>query len=1055
MLLARWVPVLALALALAVHPTLLEPVPVKPPETIIDFLSANVEYLYFLRHIQVLGLVPHINAMANVTLFAPVNLAFVDSELAKSDTVESVQRYFSGEMFLVAGADQMVTVLDSMYVVKEVVVEENSGEMFLQRRLDDDAVEGDDTDAGELETSDLFHMYQEVVLERAAEKKWPTKKYFPLLISHQLSPKDKENLYINGVAEIVEPDNYARRQNAYIHGIANLLPTTPTMCQLFMDRKSYTFNGHSMSFISKVFQLLFTPSRKYGSAQEEKPEVGFPRTCDQFLSNASTFFLPTDAYINSSLLELERKYYVTILHGIDNPELYPTKDAVLEMKRDAFALVLKLFITERIPQISGLHNRTYACLDPSLSYNISGNFATGQLTINGALTSLSGYSSLALADGIVYVFDVESEETPTEISRNLPDFFAAANIAREPMIPRKALYAYHFSKLVHEIEFRKLGKFIGRRAQNQTMLINYSDRDDVKEDDDFDSLQQAGIVSFTNTQQLLYRFIDTYVDIGVELTKNSPIYLKMLDSKLCLKKRIGSCYKIKVSGELDEKGFRVSFNDEFESGLPVLAANHNALYFSDNDYEAPASFKRVLAALIAEDLVLSHNSHFVLNKDACFQTIKYLHSYNLMLLDDNSQGYTAFLPCGKVVTQGVTTKVSDNVWEQMGLVLRYLQKHPNKFRDVLQSLFLGGVVYTNPEELMPTRVIQTVGGKNVLVSETVVQEKKHAKLRLNHTELVLPLNSDVLFNQGVIHMTDQLLLPTDFRVTLKDLLETTEEVEFPETSFFRLLERFPSVQKKLHLESPSSEYSLLVPTPESLHWKNITVNYWRLDLLLQMHMVPNSELQPLLDCVQDLSKHSTVVNYTFSTNRTNVSFRCQINPSTGKAYLSLQKPPKTASFAFESQRVSILSYGCTQGKNGTCVFLIDNPISPNWFDVPDNFLHVLIDWISVRIGIVIGVILFGFCITTLGLWLFMTTNKRKAGISQAASTKSFTVPSEPSFMRITDDEDPENIPTDGYETDTDITGDEEQRLLPKRSKRKKKGQYGSVPNGHTVDAAYD
>lgn len=1060
MLLSFWL--LTLTAVLVASAPLEMPISELTTSTIIDFFSANVEYSYFLRHIQRLGLIPQINRMANVTVFAPINLAFVDSEIADSDNLDSVLRYFSGEIFRVDSADHMVTVIDSMYAVKREK-KEQLGKDNGQLREKKEGLENE-------EKEEIVH-------------------YFPLLVSHQNDPQDGQNLIINRVAEIVEADNFVKHQNSYIHGINRLLPSSPSMCELLMSKDMHSFNGHSVSFVGKMFRLLFTPQpinlalKKY-----LVPEDPFTSTCEQFLAHASTLFLPTDAYVNSSLLELERRYYTAILHGLDNPAFYPTIEAVHEIKLDAYALLLKLLLLDLVLE-STLEKKSYPSIDRELLYEVSGNSSTSQITVNDVLTSLRGLTPLTFSDGLVHIFDRSADG-----SGNPADFFQALNVERAVIIPRKALYALHYSQMVSEFKFRKLSKLIGSEAHNQTILIDISDRDDVKEDDEIlfrnftegEEWYGAGIKdiwkddakgvqieddddelstntqieqqfvfaeSFTSRQQLSYRFLDTYVDMGSELSKAKPVYHAILNSKLCLKKKIGSCYKTKVWGALGDDGLSVSFNDEFRTGLPVLAANNNAIYFSNYDYEAPVSFKRTMAGLISDGVIRRHQDRFALNKDACLETLKYLDSYDLILLDENRHGYTAFLPCGNDVTENyLESAVRKNAWQRMGLVLIYLQSHPHEFKKVLEGLFLQDIVLTHSTKGLTGGEIETLSGTKVNVTQSFVDDEK-VLLTLNHTQLSMALNSDVLFNQGVIQITEQVLLPADFRVPLKELLATTEEPDFPDTSFFRLLENFPALEHQLTLDleddfsAQDPPYSLFVPTPDSLHWKNITATYRHLDQLLQMHVLPNLQLQPLLDCISALPARAHDPDYTFHTNDTKLRFRCLINPASGKAYLTLIKPPGSAFSTFaKSQRVTILSHGCTRGSsNGSCVFLLDNPVIPNWLDVPENFLYVHIGWISVGIGIVIGVILFGFCSTTLVLCL-STTGKNKTHFPvQSRSQSSLLLPAESSYMRITSNEYMDAGNEYGYETDNDMMGDEELGpLLLKRSKQSKRGVYGSL-----------
>lgn len=1043
---------------MAVPPALLEsPVPeLPPPNTIIDFLSANVEYSYFLRHVQRLGLVPRINKMANVTLFAPINLAFVDSEIAKNDTIESVLRYFTNLKFRVATSDHMVTVLDSMYTItkadtkldqlirRDFYVDPDDLEDDIQNRGGEDDNSVDDV---VISGSDATQDNQKITDNLSPLKK--AIKYFPLLISHRESTGDGRNLRINNVAEIVEADNYLKHQHSYVHGIDRLIPAKPSMCEFLMNKNLSHIDKHSVSFIGGIFRLLFAPRRVGASEKPLMSGDNFPRTCDDFVESASTLFLPTDAYIDSSLLSLEKRYFLTLLHGLENPALYPTKEAVYELKTDAFALILKILLADQVLESSGKGN--YSSLDGSMVYNVSGNVSTGQLTINEKLTSLKGFSSLALSDGLIHLFDKSSSDSTNPGTETNPsDFFQALNVKIPAITPRKALYAMHFSQMVREFKFRKLGKFLGHKAFNQTILLDMSDRDDVKEDDEIESQDFVHASSFSSRQQLLYRFLNTYVDIGAELSPEKSVYHEILDSKLCLKKKIGSCYKTKVWGSLDKNNeISVSFNDKFLANLPVLAANNNAIYFSENDYEAPASFKRVMAGLISDGIIWRHQDQYKLDKDACLETLNYLDSYDLILLYDNHHGYTVFLPCGgRTISDISHTPTYANAWQQMGLVLKYLQKHPNEFKFVLEGMFLENLLYSHLEgtERTSQAIVKSLNGKNVNVTRAMSSDKERVYFNLNETEFPVPTNSEVIFTQGVVHITDKVLLPSDFHISMKKLVQTTEEQEFPENSFFRLLEKFPNVEKQLDLDLDKSEYSLFVPTPDLLHWKNITANYRRLNQLLQMHTIPKSQLQTLLDCISDQPNHANNANYTLHTNHTNAIFRCQISPTTGKAYLTFQKPLNSISANTKTQRVTILSHGCTYGiNNGSCVFLIDVPINPGWFDVPDNFLYVHIGWISVCIGIIIGVILFGFCTTTLVLCLSNMDQKRKSNSFHNTSQTSLFAPTEASYMRITSDEDMDNNDYDyGYETDNDMMGDDERAPLPKRGKNSKKGFYGTL-----------
>lgn len=89
--------------------------PAPTPSTIVDILSSQVEYSYFLRHLQRNGMIPILNSLSNVTLLAPVNLAFtsgsdkdVDKELPHDNNM--LLRYVINQRFRVGylGTDKII-----------------------------------------------------------------------------------------------------------------------------------------------------------------------------------------------------------------------------------------------------------------------------------------------------------------------------------------------------------------------------------------------------------------------------------------------------------------------------------------------------------------------------------------------------------------------------------------------------------------------------------------------------------------------------------------------------------------------------------------------------------------------------------------------------------------------------------------------------------------------------------------------------------------------------------------------------------------------------------
>lgn len=960
------------------------------PSTIIDILSADVQYSYFVRHIQRLGLVPHVNAMQNVTVFAPINLAFVDSDLARDDNEQSLLRYFADQRFRVGYLDERDTLLDSLYVVKE-----------------------DDR----------------------------RNRTFPLKISAYDSPSGGKEYRVNDFAEIIDFDAYSKHQHSFIQTIDHLIPPGFSMCEILMLKDSF-IQGHLVSFVQLLFRLVFILDAEAHEAKPSPPPV--PRIyCSEFMANVSTVFLPTDAYINSSLLELERDYFLAIYRGLQNLSLRSTKEAAREMSLDIMNLLQSMLLPDLIGGVNGTSGHHHKSSWGLNSYHVALNNETNRLIVNGKLWSDPEATSLVASDGLIHLFDV-GEDQPTS-------FFEVLKAPVPTMIPRKALFAMHFSQLVREFKFRKLGKLIDGTATNQTILIDSSDRDDVSDDDD-----DVAADSFSSRQQIQYRFMSGAVDVRREVNPDKRIYHTLLDSKLCLKKRIGSCYKVKLSATLNDGGnIEVSFNDDFRADLPIRADGDNFIYVAEQDFAAPTSFKHALVELISDEGTTRHLNHIDINKETCLQSIKYLNHFDLFLLDDNHEGYTVFLPCGNTIWDGDDGSRVQNYgsWKSLGLTLKYLESHPKVFKKVMEGFFLQGLVYSDfglQDDKELHQKFKTLRGDYVNVSEIYRSGDFNHLISINETAFSVPLNSDILFNQGVVHITSKVLLPSDFRLSLLDLIQATENSRYSEYSFLRLVSEFPHLEKVLQLDdSEHAQYSLLVPSPDLLNSFNITTNYARLWDFLQLHLISNTEAQTLRECFNShkLYMGRTNSSYIIHTNRTNGVFRCHSNYLSGETYLLLQSSQLSAFGYNADHEVRVSSFGCTlESKNSSCVFLLEKPFSLGWFDAPDNFLHIHIGWISVGIGVIIGVILFGFCTTTVVLCLSLAGKRGKAQPT-LRSSESLFAPVEASYMRLTSDDDANSGYYDyGYETDDDMMRNEREQLFPVKGARKKKvnNTYGSM-----------
>lgn len=943
------------------------------PATIVDFLSSRAQYSYFLRHLQRHELIPVVNRLQNVTVFAPVNLAFVDGKWAVNDTPESLMRYFGRQVLSVDALGAPVQIVDSLYVAKH----------FRGHNIS-----------------------------------------FPLKVT-----VGGADVRVNDVAAVVESDAYAKHQYSTIQTIDRLLPVPETLCSVLMDPHNTSVNGYSVSFVKHLAQLVFTDFR----------HSDFAISCDQYLANVSTLLLPTDAWVHSSMLPLQKKYYTTLFTGLTRPDLVASKDAVREIRADVLQLLLNLLLPSRIGGLEA-DNRTATTLSGDNSYNISLDSDSNRLVLNDNVVSAENSTSIVAADGLIHVFDLD-QTSPW-------DFFATLGISIADMIPRKALFAMHYSHFVRELKFRKLDYLIDGTTVNQTMLLESADRDDVSDEDSFAEDLDFHAASFSGKEELLYHFFEGAIDLYSLLTKDSPSYHGLLASKLCLHKRINSCYKVKLSGTLSDDRRHIRFNDDVKIiDSPVHASGGNVIYVTDDDFLVPPSFKHAVGELISNDVVKGGLDHIVIDKESCLTTLKYLIKFGLLSLPNNINGYSVFLPCGNPIWDydKQSTVEDSGSWQSLGLVIKYLEANPEVLKNIMKGLFIQDLIYSDfglQDEVELSIMARTLRGDYVNVSESYRSGEFNHLININQTSFSVPLNSDVLFSHGVIHITSKLLLPDSFRVLLFDLAKTTEHLLYPEHSFLTLLDLFPKVKDELNLNETDepSNYSLLIPSPDLLKDVNVTVGYNRLFEFMELHLVPNTQVETLLQCLDyghQIHGSMPPSNFSIHTNSSKGGFNCVKNRATGETYIHIDPGDMNS-----KHKVRIMSHGCTRfgSKNASCVFLLDRPLEPEWFDAPKNFLHLHIGWISVGIGIIIGVVLFGFFTTTVILCLGGGSAKKSN--PPFFPNELFFPPNEPTFMRVTSDED--FLDDFGYETDDDMMRSERDPILAKGKRKKKYSNYSST-----------
>lgn len=924
--------------------TSLDPLPT--PSTIIDVLSADIEYSYFLRMLQRNGMVPIINGLGNVTLLAPINLAFAEDEANNFDP-NSLLRYIINQRVRVG------------YMGKK-----------------------------------------EMLFETLSQT--PSGNY-----TISISPDfDLQEYVVDKIAAIVEPDVYAKHQQSFIQGIDRLLPERPSACEILMG--NYQVDGHAITFVQQLFQILFSEEdvevaeKKKKKKKKKHPKYPVvPETCSEFLNKTKTVFIPSDSYVNSSLSKLQRRYYLALYHDFINPDFDTTKDAVKEMKRDVTSLLNNLLIPEYILGANGT-GKAYKAPSGTI-YNTSLATNSSRLLLNDQVIAST---SAVASDKVLHIFDDQKHK-----------FFDSLSISLAPMIPRKALYALHLSHFVQELELHNLESLINGSSSNQTIFIDIDLRDDISDD-----LKRSTYGSYSTSakQSLQYQFLE-----GAQEFKG---YLRrLLDSKFCSKKKMGSCYKVKVASS----NVSTTINDDVNlTREPIRCVNDTYIYFADDDIDAPINFKQTLGQMISK----TDNKDDLWHLDAlsCFKTIEILKEFKLLSLAENAQGYTVFLPISNSKA-GTSTRTH---WDRLGLVLRYLNNNEKEFKKVVKNLFVEGLIYSDFQGENTT--FKTLQGEELKIQNKNLKAYSN-DITLNDTQLELPLAGDILFNQGVIQAIDQVLLPQSLQISTRDLIEATFEATHKAHYILDFLEQFPKLSSMVL--GPDPNHSLLIPSPLSLKDFNVTVSFPELLEFLEMHLIPNSELPKLLSCVDGgsvFSDHTvTAQSGLLSTNHSDVMLSCRHSQNSDTTYLKFHEKDNLPILSYDKDHeVKVVSHGCSlgdqSGKAQTCVFLINKPLNLDWLNHSkhDNFLHIHLGFVSVGVGIILGLILFGAVFFLLVLCL---EKPRKGPMSRPTNT--FEEEQESNFMGVRSSEE-EGIPWDrGYETDCDIASETES-LLPYKKKSK-------------------
>lgn len=930
--------------AMASKSTSLTPEPT--PGTIIDILSSQPQYSYFLRHLQLNKLIPFINSLENVTLLAPVNSAFADGRLDGD-----LLKYFINQKVRVGWLPNEELVYETLYKI------ENSN----------------------------------------------YKSNYTISIAPDFESME---FIIDSTSLIVDCDNYAKNQYSFVQGIDKFLPLKPTLCQVLLNKNSTVINGKEITFMKLLFQSLFND--EYNFINDKKYDKESTQSCDKFLQQ--TLLIPTDDCIRAGFSPLHQQYYLALFDVLSETDFRSTtKKAKDEFIEDIRSLLDSIQLPRLVLGVNGTdHHDTF-------------NVTLVNHTVN--INDISSVGNIVLSNGVIHTFDDGR-------------FFTNLNLPVVKLVPRKVLNALHFTRFSKELVFRNLGYLIDGSTSHQSLFLDLNSRDDFQDEalmDDIMSLNSAtsdeplseiSINAFSAKQSILYQFGDA-INITKRLQDNDKVY-ELIQTRLCSNRKIGGCFDLKVASTRNNDEIASTLNDELEIiDGPIDFGDNSFLYIVDGDINTPSSLKHALGDIMSSGSVPRHTEHFAVDKQSCLTTLEYLNKFKLTSLRDNSKGYSIFLPCGINLKN-----LKKNNWNELGLIYKYLQMNPKVFAKVMKGMIIEDIIYTNdvePQESYNANgdLIKIESGKNYV--------------QLNSTKLDIPVNSDILFNQGVIHLIDQVVLPEYFEVPIIELLKTTIDLGYPHHSILDLIDRFPKLKQALGLEGKVSKpFSLLVPAPDSLKDHNITANYINLLEFLEFHLIPNDQLESVLACVGEYDIQNTTA---IRTNLTGTALSCYQSKS-GHRYLKLVEPENFRTMSYNKDReVKIMNYGCTNvwrddKSNLQCVILIEKPLNLQWLKPKDVKLHL--GFISLGIGVIFGLTITAFAI----FFIVLCVGRNDKHLNKATLDDNRV---EPHFMRVRMENEETQVHDRGYDTDIDVLRDNDE-FLPLYGTKKiyKKRDYGSI-----------
>ncbi|PRT56892.1 hypothetical protein B9G98_04512 [Wickerhamiella sorbophila] len=245
----------------------------------------------------------------------------------------------------------------------------------------------------------------------------------------------------------------------------------------------------------------------------------------------------------------------------------------------------------------------------------------------------------------------------------------------------------------------------------------------------------------------------------------------------------------------------------FVNWQPVVSEKYETggatIYVVPGEIPAPPSFSMAIGPLFMS----SHSLNF----------LDSLGLVNLPL----SNSWTLLLP-------------SREAWESQKLLMAYMGNNTDVLREFFYAMIYANPVYTDSGAV----TTRDLSGQKVSI-EMVEKSSSSSSYYVNVSGTTVTASSaDILFDNGVAHIIEDIVLPSNLEITSIDLIEAGGRSEFVD-----LLEEFGFG----YALNPHENYTIIVPDTKALAAANFTRDNPQLELLLKLHLIPGNHSQDMFD----------------------------------------------------------------------------------------------------------------------------------------------------------------------------------------------------------------